>query len=278
MAGEIRLPELGGGEVHRDATEGEGVPVPAPHVGGDLPDQAIPQGRGELGILEDQPEIAGRHQALGRMLPARQGLEADDGAGPQADLGLIEGHEGAGVDPGADFRDEADAVFGFGAHGRIEHDGAVPPRRLGAVERDIRILEQFEAIAVMVGKRGDPDAGLAGERAAAIAQRRVKPLQQRRCERNRVREPRRLGQEQRELVAAEARHRIPRAETGPEALGDLDEHGIPHVVAQGLVHVLEPVEVDQQQADARPARSASVSAASSCCRKKPRLARPVRPS
>ncbi len=53
-----------------------------------------------------------------------------------------------------------------------------------------------------------------------------------------------------ELVAAEARDGVGVACHGAQALGDADEESVTRLVAEGVVHVLEVVEVDQEEGDA----------------------------
>jgi hypothetical protein len=58
-----------------------------------------------------------------------------------------------------------------------------------------------------------------------------------------------LGQQDGELVAAEAGDGVGAAQRAGEPPGDLDQQRVAAAVAQGVVDVLEPVQVDQQQSD-----------------------------
>ena len=54
----------------------------------------------------------------------------------------------------------------------------------------------------------------------------------------------------RELVAAEARHRVARPDDPAEAVGDVHEQAVAGVVTERVVDHLEPVEVEEQDRDA----------------------------
>ena len=58
------------------------------------------------------------------------------------------------------------------------------------------------------------------------------------------------GQEDRELVTAEARHGVFLAEGRQKTLGHLLQQLVSDRVAQGVVHVLEPIEVEEEQGEA----------------------------
>ena len=82
------------------------------------------------------------------------------------------------------------------------------------------------------------------------------------------------GQDDRELVAAEPADRVPGADGGAQPRGHLTEQLVARGVAEGVVDLLEPVEVAEQDAEARAA-VASGSASSSRSRNSVRFGRPV---
>jgi len=61
----------------------------------------------------------------------------------------------------------------------------------------------------------------------------------------------RSGQQQDELVAPEPRDGVAVAHHGPQALGDLDEQGIAHAVAERIVDVLEVVQIQEHHGQGR---------------------------
>ena len=60
---------------------------------------------------------------------------------------------------------------------------------------------------------------------------------------------RHLGAEDDELVTAEPRGRVRRADGLQQPLGDLDEERVADIMAQPVVDLLEAVQVDEQQRD-----------------------------
>ena len=59
----------------------------------------------------------------------------------------------------------------------------------------------------------------------------------------------RLGQDHRELVAADPAGDVGRADDAADAVGDLGEHGVAAEVADAVVDALEVVEVEDDQRD-----------------------------
>ena len=167
-------------------------------------------------------------------------------------------------------------------------DRRSPARGLGVVHRDVGELEQPVAVgAVLGGRQGDADARVDGDAAprrpgtapAAPAQ----PLGHR-ARRAAVG----VGEQHGELVAAEPGHSRRRAATEPQPGADLLEQDVAVAVAEGVVDLLEAVEVEQQQrrrgAAARRPRSrrcsrrrfgrpVSSSCVAACARSRPRLLR-----
>ena len=56
-----------------------------------------------------------------------------------------------------------------------------------------------------------------------------------------------LGEDQRELIAAEPAQHIVVAQVDRQALGELAQQAVAGIVAQRIVHLLELVQIDQQQ-------------------------------
>ena len=61
-------------------------------------------------------------------------------------------------------------------------------------------------------------------------------------------------QQDRELVAAQARDRVAVADAVVQALGELDQQQVADVVAKGVVDLLEAVEIEQQERQGLAAR------------------------
>src|SRR5690349_5687532 len=92
---------------------------------------------------------------------------------------------------------------------RVEHTKAVPPFRLGLVEREVGVLEQVLAAAAVLRRERDADAGADAQRVAVEPQRFVNRLEQPPREPERLLALRTVGALQdREFVAAEPRHEV----------------------------------------------------------------------
>ena len=78
------------------------------------------------------------------------------------------------------------------------------------------------------------------------------------------------------IVAAQAGHQVGLAEPGPEPRVQVLEDLVAEVVAEGVVDILEPVQVDPRAAAGPPtAGVGSATAASIACQSRARLGRPV---
>lgn len=60
------------------------------------------------------------------------------------------------------------------------------------------------------------------------------------------------GQQDRELVAAQPRDRVPLPEPSPQPLRDLLQQQVAGVVAEGVIDLFEAVEVEQEQGERPP--------------------------
>ena len=201
----------------------------------------------------DQPGVLGGRQKLSRgqqpepgVLPAHQRLDAAQLAVDEADLGLVVQDELTGIQGAAQFAEQRQPGGAAGLVGRAEGDGTAAFALCG-VHRDVGALEELDAVgAVPVGGHG-ADAGLHAQLDAADVERRLQGrpdlLGGHQC----ARHPVDLRQQDGELVTAEPGDGIGIAQRRGEPPSDLDQHGVTHVVAQAVVDVLEPVQVDQQQ-------------------------------
>ena len=124
-------------------------------------------------------------------------------------------------------------------------------RGLGLVHRQVRVAEQLLGRAGLGrGSCGDPDAG----RDVDLLRAELEGKEQGRLdalgEGRRVRSVRRVLDQDRELVPAEPGHGVAGAYLSAKAAGHLHEELVPAAVSQGVVDLLEPVEVEEQHGDA----------------------------
>ena len=94
------------------------------------------------------------------MLPARERLDADELPGGGRDLGLVVRGDLAVLQRIAELADERQTVAGAPVAAAVVALDA-RPRRLGAIHRDVRALEQVANGRTMIGMAGDADADTA---------------------------------------------------------------------------------------------------------------------
>ena len=131
--------------------------------------------------------------------------------------------------------------------GLVEAERAAPAF-LDPVHRPLGARHQFIGIAAVAGKQGDADAAGDGEAEGV----EVEGLRHRLLHALRgLLGTARIGlmNQQRELVAAQPRHRVHLAHAGLQPLGDILQHPVAVAVAQGVVDLLEAVEIDIQQSE-----------------------------
>ena len=180
--------------------------------------------------------------------PAHQRLNAAQRAVRQLDLRLEVQQQLAAVDPAAQLGQDREPLEAVLIEVVLIND-PVPARGLGPVERDIGVAQQRVDAAAMIWMAGDPDAGpdvqpdaanlhrlaQAGDHLLRHAHAAVPPVDR--------------AQDERELVAAEARDHIAgtgqRGQTPPSLL----QHRVAAAMPERLVELLEAVKPDDQHTD-----------------------------
>ena len=189
--------------------------------------------------------MAGAEQAALGVLPAHERLDPAHAAGAQLGLRLVVEHELAGLEGGAELAHQREPLAAVVvAPGEV--DLVAGAHALGLVHRDVGALQQPHGVRRVVGVERDADAGVDVHVDAADRERLL--------ERRAQAQPRGAGgrlvaglEDDRELVAAEARERVVAAQQGLQARADLAQHLVAGVVPERVVELLEAVEVDQQQ-------------------------------
>ena len=183
------------------------------------------------------------------MLPAEERLDRGDAPRPQPNLRLVVEDELAALERPSELADHgepADRVLVLG--GVV--DGVAPAGALGHVHRDVRALKQKVDRATVVGRERDPDAGihLQGQllEPEGFGEDTLDPLHQL-ADRGALQ----VGEDESELVAAKPRDRIAGAQAGAQTLAELAQQLVAARVADGVVDLLEPVEVHQQHSHGR---------------------------
>ena len=242
---ELAVAQLCRREVDRDGK----IPAPLPpgrglttglaqHPGAERPDQAVGLGR--------RDELARRHQPAFGMVPAHQGLDADQAPARELQLRLVVQHELAPLQRLAQLALEPAACLRFLVHRRLEEAELVAAVRLGPVEGELGMLEQRVRIRPVLREQGDADAGRGWiswpSRSNGLAT--VARILSARATTSAV--WRICGCTSGEFVATQPGQRVGGADRGGDPLGDSAQQLIADGVAQGVVDVLEAVEIEQQ--------------------------------
>ena len=132
-------------------------------------------------------------------------------------------------------------------HGLLEDDRLVAARPLGPVEGDVGVAQQV--LGRLAVSDGDPDAGRHGDREGLESldeERRAEHLADPLGDRLGPvgqRDP--LGEDH-ELVAAQSADRVARPQQADEPAGHGLEEAVARLMAEGVVGILEVVEVDEE--------------------------------
>ena len=163
------------------------------------------------------------------MVPAHQRLEAEDLAGPEVDLRLIDQAQlvlrSSARRRSASSRTRVAAWIG---QAMIEQLEAVAAARLGPIERGVGVAQQHVALLAVVREDGDADAGGDVQFLLVDPHRRAHGFQQLAHRRHRVLRPLQSRQDEDELVAAHAGHGVAVAQAGLQAAAERHQQPIAH--------------------------------------------------
>ena len=202
-------------------------------------------------MLGQRDELVRRQPAVHGVRPAQQHLGARHRIGAQVDLGLVVQHELLALERRAQVAGQGQALHAVAVElGDVALDPGAP--LLGLVHGDVGALHEHVDVLAVLGEGRDADAGAELQAHAGDVEvlgdgapdgGRDGDAGGRRLDR---------AQEDRELVAAEARDGVVLAQQAREALADLAQHLVAVVVAEGVVDLLEAIEVEQHHRDAGP--------------------------
>ena len=188
-----------------------------------------------------------RHQAPLRVLPANQGLDADQGAAAQVHLRLVMQQQLSGRHGLAQVVKQVEALQGLLVHAAVEVAPGLPAVLLGLVHGGFGIAQQgLEGTAIArrhrqaKGQRGTDAAPQYGQRLAQMTHDLV-------GNRRRIFGAVQVRQEDDELVAARPAQGVAVADQAAQHLRQGAQQGIAVGVAKGIVEGLETVDVHVQQ-------------------------------
>ena len=131
----------------------------------------------------------------------------------------------------------------------VEHLDAVPTAFLGPVLRGVRVGEESFGVVGRVEVRRDADARGDVEPPARDLEGCGEAIRDPICDRDRFRAVVEPVEQHRELVATQAGEHVGAAHQRLHAVGDLDEQLVAGAVPERVVHDLEVIDVEVQDAD-----------------------------
>src|SRR5262249_23515662 len=127
----------------------------------------------EIALFGDRHEIGRIEYAAGRVVPARQGLEARQRLRRQIVDRLVDDPELARLGGTPQVVLERDATLLLGAPGGVVDLYAIGPAPLGAIHGDLRLAQQRSRLFVGPVVEGNADRGREHDLAASDADRRT---------------------------------------------------------------------------------------------------------
>ena len=204
----------------------------------------------EAEVLGQRHELAGVEQAAGGVLPAHERLDPRHHVDPVQDqVGLVVDAQLAMLDRVADLGLELDPLVGPLTRLLVEQLEARTSPVLGSVHRGVRLPDDRVGRHRGVVDQRDADADRRGQRRAVHLDRLAGGLGDAVGDEHHLA----LGceplEQEREFVAAEARHRVHRAQQRAQPFPQGGEHAIAGGVAARVVDLLEVVEVEEQHGE-----------------------------
>ncbi len=187
------------------------------------------------------------------MRPARQRLEGADGAGAGVDHRLEPGLDLAFGDGAVDLLGEIGAPGDLLAERGGEMAAAPAPFRLGAIEREVGIVQQFLGAGGVPRIDRDADRGADRHQLLLEQERPVEAAAQLLRDQLHLAGVGDVLAQHDELVAADPRHQTVRGNLEAQLLGDIAQQAVTDRVALEVVHFLEVVEIDPQHRAQRAA-------------------------
>ena len=180
------------------------------------------------------------------VLPAHQRLHPQDLAAVGVDLGLVVQDKLLLLDGPAQLAEQGQPTGAVLVQRGVEqHEPGVG--LFGRVHGDVGALQQLVGVGGVVGIQGHADAGFHVQAQPLECERLLEGGLQLVGDGHGTLAGGDLGQQHGELVAAEPGDGVDLAQRAAQPLADLNQELVAVVVAEGVVDLLEPVQVEQQQ-------------------------------
>ncbi len=232
----------------------EGLDLPPPgELGAGLGEHPGPDRHDQVAVLCDLDELTRPDQATTRVLDPQQRLCRDDPFSGQIDHRLE-------VQTQPPVLQRVPKIVLHGHPPRpgvlqtlVEHLHPVPPPAFRLVHGGVRPVEQALGVRLRMIGEGQPHAGGDPDPCTVGVQRCVERLHQSRGDRSHLGVALELRADDDELVPADPARGVLRARGDAEPPTDLCEEPVPDLVSEGVVDVLEVVQVEVDHADGAPA-------------------------
>ena len=217
-----------------------------------LPQDPLPNGRGDPRILGQRQELVREQETVAGMIPAHERFDGNDPAGAQVDDRLKVQTQLVPLDGPAQSGLQVQLPQGVDVHAGVEDHGGGLAGGLGPVHRRVRVAQQIAGVDRDITGEGHPDAG-SGEHFVAIDGDGL-PQDGKQTLRELVGilrvDP---FKHHDEFVAGEPADGIAGPQACRQPLRHGDEDPITGVVTQPVVDDLEAVQVQEQDGDAAAA-------------------------
>ena len=184
-----------------------------------------------------------------RVVPAHEGLDADEAPARRLDLLLVVQDQLVLGDRPPQLVGQRDLRGRASVDRPGEEVEAAAPRLLGPVHRRVRVRQQLFHFRRVVGKKGDADARREGPLLLADGEREAHLVEQLAGDPRRIARARDLVQQHRELVAGQPRDGVGGPQSSREPRRRLAEDLVPCRVSEGVVDRLEAVHVEEEDGE-----------------------------
>ncbi len=202
-------------------------------------------------LFEDRDEFVRAHQFTAPAAPAQQHFERVHAARGGAHDRLVVQLEFTPRQRAAQARFEVEVARRRLVHALGEKLVIVAARRLGLVHRRVRVAHQGIDVAAVLRIQADADRRRDVQAAAFDGARRGQRRDDRVADRGGSGTLLDPGQQHDEFIAPEARHQVARAHRAHQPARDFAQQLVAHQVAKRIVDRLEPVQVEEDQRQAR---------------------------
>ena len=201
------------------------------------------------GFLGDLDETDRRDRSLDRMIPPDQCLEARDLIGRDIEQGLVQEFELLFADCGVEILLDLQAMYELAFHIRLEEAPDPAAFCLGLIQCHVAALQQCVGVHLSLSGQRNTDTGTDHDRvsgkAIRRAERRDHPI------RELARGPWQIVRDigDRELIPAEPGDDVSAPQTIAQTASSGFQQQIPDRVAQRVVDVFEPVQVEIEKGE-----------------------------